>query len=240
MLTAEKINKTFRQGKAEIRAVRDAAFSVSKGERVYVHGPSGAGKSTLLHMLGGLDRPSSGVVKFRGSDIYRLSGSKRSRLRNVSFGFVFQLYYLLPELSVLENVMLPAMIKGMASAKGARKNALGLLDAVGLSGRASHRPSELSGGEAQRAAIARALVNSPDVLFCDEPAGNLDSEMSAVIYSLIRSFSEEKGMSVVVISHQEVTKDFYHSEYMMRDGVLERLAGAQSGSAKGRVTSNQG
>jgi ABC-type lipoprotein export system ATPase subunit len=233
MLTAEKLNKTFRQGKAEIRAVRDAALSIEKGERVYVHGPSGAGKSTLLHMLGGLDRPSSGAVKFRGSDIYRLSGSKRSRLRNVSFGFVFQLYYLLPELSILENVMLPAMMRGFASSNGARKNAMGLLDAVGLSGRASHRPSELSGGEAQRAAIARALINSPDVLFCDEPAGNLDSEMSAVIYSLIRSFSEEKGMSVVVISHQEVTKDFYHSEYMMKDGVLARLDTARMTGAQG-------
>lgn len=228
MLTAENVNKSFGRGRAGVHAVKDVCLTVNKGERIYVHGPSGAGKSTLLHMLGGLDRPTSGAVKFMGKDIYRMSGSRRSRTRNASFGFVFQLYYLLPELSVLENVMLPAKIKGGASAREARRKAMGLLDAVGLLPRAAHRPSELSGGEAQRTAIARALVNSPDVLFCDEPAGNLDSAMAEAIYGLIRTFSDENGMSVVVISHQEVTKDFYHSEYSMKDGVLECMAAARS------------
>lgn len=225
MLIAEKLNKTFKQGKSRIGAVKDVTLTIGEGERVYVHGPSGAGKSTLLHMLGALDKPSSGTVKFKGTDVYSLSGSKRSALRNASFGFVFQLYYLLPELSVIENVMLPAMIKGKASSKDIRLRAMGLLEASGLSERAEHRPGELSGGEAQRTAIARALVNSPDVLFCDEPAGNLDSVMSETIYSIIRGISEKNKMGVVVISHQEVTKDFYHSEYVMKDGVLEKRSG---------------
>lgn len=220
MLIADKLNKTFKQGKAKVHAVKDVSLTVRKGERVYVHGPSGAGKSTLLHMIGGLDRPSSGSVLFEGKDIYRFSGARRSALRNVSFGFVFQFYHLLPELSVLENVMLPAAIKARGPRRAVKAKAAELLRTVGLSARSAHRPSELSGGEAQRAAIARALINSPDVLFCDEPAGNLDSAMSEVVYAMIREFSEKNGMSVVVISHQEVEKGFYHSEYSMRDGVL--------------------
>ena len=224
MLIADKLNKSFKQGKAKVHAVRDVSLAVRRGERVYVHGPSGAGKSTLLHMLGGLDRPSSGAVLFEGKDIYRYSGSRRSALRNVSFGFVFQFYHLLPELSVFENVMLPAVIKGGISRRAVKARAGELLKAVGLSSRGAHRPAELSGGEAQRAAIARALINSPDVLFCDEPAGNLDSEMSGVVYAMIREFSEKNGMSVVVISHQEVEKGFYHSEYRMKDGALGAIS----------------
>jgi ABC-type lipoprotein export system ATPase subunit len=220
MIEAKGISKIYRQGLRELHAVEKADISIAEGERVYIHGPSGAGKSTLLHMLGGLDVPSGGGITFRGTDIYRLSDGKRSRIRNARFGFIFQFYHLLPELTVLENVMLPAMIKGRLSRKEIRSRAEGLIERIGMSGRTAHKPSRLSGGEAQRTAIARALVNLPEVLFCDEPTGNLDSIMSGEIYDLLKRISGESGMSVVVVSHQEVGKDFFHSEYAMKDGKL--------------------
>ncbi|MBD3425726.1 MAG: ATP-binding cassette domain-containing protein [Candidatus Omnitrophica bacterium] len=223
MLEARALSKIYLQGAGELHAVEEVDLMVSPAEKVYVRGPSGAGKSTLLHMLGGLDKPSRGSVTFKGSDIYRLSGRNRSRVRNASFGFVFQFYHLLPELSALENVMLPALIKGSSSRKDIRTRAMDLLDKVGISHRASHRPSRLSGGEAQRAAIARALVNEPEVLFCDEPTGNLDSSMSEEIYRLLFSISSQSGMSVVVVSHQELDSGLFTSEYYMKDGRIKAL-----------------
>ncbi len=220
MIEAKGISKIYRQGLRELHAVEKADISIAEGERVYIHGPSGAGKSTLLHMLGGLDFPSEGEIAFRGTDIYKLSDGKRSGIRNARFGFIFQFYHLLPELTVIENVMLPAMIKGGLSSREIRQRAEGLIERIGMSGRATHKPSRLSGGEAQRTAIARALVNMPDVLFCDEPTGNLDSMMSGEIYDLLKRISDESGMSVVVVSHQEVGKDFFHTEYAMKDGRL--------------------
>ncbi|MGB3081625.1 MAG: ABC transporter ATP-binding protein [Candidatus Omnitrophota bacterium] len=228
MITAENLNKIFSQGEKEVHAVRDVNLTIEKGERVYIHGPSGAGKSTLLHVLAGLDRPTSGSVSFYENKIYDLSDRKRSALRNRNFGFVFQFYHLLPELDVLENVMLPAMINGKENRKRIKNRATALLERVGMIGRSGHRPSRLSGGEAQRTAIARALMNSTDVLFCDEPAGNLDSEMSKSIYAMIRDISEEKNMSVIVVSHQDITENFAHTEYVMKDGVLEKVSECQS------------
>ena len=223
MIKAEQIDKTFKQGTKLVHAIKGASMDIPEGERVYVHGPSGAGKSTLLQVLGGLSRPTEGKVFAGESDVYALSDRKRSRLRNNRFGFIFQFYHLLPELSILENVMLPAMIKGAVKGKEVKKRALSLLDKVGLSDRVKHRPSQVSGGEAQRTAIARALINSPGILFCDEPTGNLDSEMSDKVYTLLRDISEEEKMSVVVVSHQEVIEDFAHAEYAMKDGLLEKV-----------------
>jgi lipoprotein-releasing system ATP-binding protein len=223
MIDTRGLSKVYIQGGKELHAVEDVNLFIGEGERVYIHGPSGAGKSTLLHMLGSLDIPSSGTVKFRDKDVYRMSDRKRSRLRNTSFGFIFQFYHLLPELSALENVMLPALMKGRTSKRKIRARALGLLEKVGMTPRIKHKPSRLSGGEAQRTAVARALVNMPDVLLCDEPTGNLDSSMSEEIYSLIRQVSEDSGMSVIVVSHQDVDKDFFHSEYIMRDGRLKGI-----------------
>ena len=228
MIIAENINKIFRQGTRDIHAVRNADLGVDRGERVFVRGPSGAGKSTLLQVLGGLSRPTGGRVTFRDMDIYGISDGKRSALRNGHFGFVFQFYHLLPELSVVENVMLPALIRGGQSFSWTRRRAAELLKTVGMADRMGHRPAQLSGGEAQRTAIARALVNAPDVLFCDEPTGNLDSKMSKEIYSLIRGISEAEGMSVIVVSHQTPGDDFFRSEYIMTDGVLERVPELQN------------
>jgi len=224
MLNATDINKTFKRGKNIVHAVKDVNFTFAQGERVYIHGPSGAGKSTLLHMLGGLAAPTSGKVAFQGKEIYSLSDKKRSRIRNRHFGFVFQFYHLLSELNILENIMLPAMIKGGKKISEIRRDAHDLLCKVGMEKRVQHRPSEISGGEAQRIAIARALINDPEVLFCDEPSGNLDSKRSEEIYDLLHSISEDKGMSVVVVSHQEIKKGFFHIEYVMNDGVLKRTS----------------
>jgi len=229
MIEAKDLDKTFGRGARAVHAVRGVELAVGKGERVYIHGPSGAGKSTLLHLLGGLSRPTSGSVTCGGRDIYRLSDRKRSRLRNRNFGFIFQFYHLLPELNVLENVMLPARIRGGRGGEALRK-AKDLLATVRMDGRLRHRPSQLSGGEAQRTAIARALINSPEALFCDEPTGNLDSEMSAEIYSLIRELSDRENMSVILVSHQEVIEGFFHTEYFMRDGTLEK--GAPGGARR--------
>ncbi|MDP8258780.1 MAG: ABC transporter ATP-binding protein [Candidatus Aadella gelida] len=225
MLEAKNINKTFKRGRNTVQAVKGTDILISAGERIYIHGPSGAGKSTLLHLLGGLTQPTSGEVIFRGSDIYKLKDKRRSSIRNRNFGFVFQFYHLLPELNVLENVMLPARIKGGKKVSEIRENAYKILNKVGMEKRVLHRPAEISGGEAQRTAIARALVNNPEVLFCDEPTGNLDSERSGEIYKLLHNISEDRSMSVVVVSHQEVKEDFFHVEYIMKDGVLERRSG---------------
>jgi len=223
LIKVEKVTKVFGSGERAVNAVKGVGLTVAEGERIYIHGPSGAGKSTFLQMLGGLSRPSRGSISFRGKDIYRAGDTRRSALRNAHFGFVFQFYHLLSELTALENVMLPAMIKGGRSGREVRAEAERLLGEVRMSERKRHRPAKLSGGEIQRVAIARALINSPEILFCDEPAGNLDSAMSAEIYRLIREISEKDSMSVIVVSHQEVNRDFFHAEYLMKDGELSRV-----------------
>ena len=225
MLVAENINMTFRQGSKPVYAVKEATIRVEKGERAYIHGPSGAGKSTLLHIMGGLARPTAGKIMIDGKSIYGMGDRKRSRIRNRRFGFIFQFYHLLPELNVLENVMLPGMIKGGRSLAEIKASAEDLIDVVGMTQRIKHRPGKLSGGEVQRAAIARALINEPEALFCDEPTGNLDSAMSVEIYDLIKRLSQVRNMSVVLVSHQEVEKGFFDSEYFMKDGVIEKVAG---------------
>ena len=226
MLIARGISKIFRQGFNKVPAVKDADLEIKAGECVLINGPSGAGKSTLLHMLGGLAKPSKGVVVFKDKDIYSLSDGRRSKLRNISFGFIFQFYHLLPELNVLENVLLPAKIKGSMRKRNIKKRAAMILEKVQMGHRIKHRPSQLSGGEIQRTAIARALINSPDVLFCDEPTGNLDSHMAEEIYDLIKSMSRENDMAVLIVSHQKVRDGFYDKEYFMRDGILEEMSNA--------------
>ncbi len=222
MIIAKNVTKTYKQGTKTIHAVENVNLRVTKGERVYIHGPSGAGKSTLLHILGGLSVPSDGSVAVGEKDIYNMSDRQRSFLRNKRFGFIFQFYHLLPELDILENVMLPAMIAGGERRKKIRERAAQFLEDVNMTDRLTHKPSQLSGGEAQRVAIARALINSPEILFCDEPAGNLDSAMAEEIYALIRNISEANNMSVVVISHQGVNEGFANTEYAMTDGIMEK------------------
>ena len=234
VLDAEGISKIYRQGGAKVPAILDADISIGGSERILVKGPSGAGKSTLLHVLGGLDVPSSGRVKFKGKDIYKAFDATRCRIRNRSFGFVFQFYHLLPELNVLENVMMPARIMGGMALRKARGRAMMLVEKVGMQNRIKHRPSQLSGGEAQRTAVARALINSPEILFCDEPTGNLDSHMSEQIHQLIHRLSLEENMAVMVVSHQNLDGCLFDSEYYMKDGALTRVGGPNRKESHGQ------
>jgi len=222
ILEAKDLKKTFGRGNNAVQAVKEAGLTVKKGERVYISGPSGAGKSTLLDMMGGLSRPTGGDVVFEGKNIYRASDRSRSFIRNRSFGFIFQFYHLLPELNVMENVMLPARIGRRETIKRIREKAAGLLDKMQMGHRLRHKSSQLSGGEAQRAAIARALINSPELLFCDEPTGNLNSEMSEEIYELLYKVSNAEKMAVIVVSHQGISGKFFDSKYTMKDGILNR------------------
>jgi lipoprotein-releasing system ATP-binding protein len=226
-LKSEKAQKKFGRGTAAVQAVRETDLNLREGERVFIHGPSGAGKSTLLHMLGGLATPSSGGIFYRGKEIYALRDRQRSRIRNRAFGFVFQFFYLLPELSVIDNIMLPAFIKGGGNAADIKTRAKRLLDITALQDRAGHRPGQLSGGEGQRAAIARALINDPEILFCDEPTGNLDSASSSMVYSLIEELCSYRRMSVVIVSHQDI-RSFLRIDrsLYMEDGYISEDTGA--------------
>ncbi|MCQ9207684.1 MAG: ABC transporter ATP-binding protein [Omnitrophica bacterium] len=228
MIRAVDLNKTYYQGRTAIRAVKSASFSISRRETVLITGPSGSGKSTLLHILGGLDKPTAGKVFFDGNDIYSLSDGARSRIRNEKIGFIFQFYHLLPEFTVLENVMLPALMGRGDKKEGVadiRRRAQNILKLVKLNGRACHRPAELSGGESQRVAIARSLINSPDILLCDEPTGNLDSTMRQEIMNCLWALKEKENMALVLVTHDERIHDGFQRVFRIEDGTIEEISG---------------
>lgn len=222
-IVARDLHKSYYNGGKRLHVIRGIDFAVKKGAAVFIVGPSGAGKSTLLHLLAGLDRPDSGGVDFDGTDIYKLSDRKRSELRNRKIGFVFQFYHLLQEFSALENVMLPGLIRRDRDVAGLKKRARDTLGRVGLSSKCDNRPSELSGGEQQRVAIARALINSPEVLFCDEPTGNLDSENGRMIYELIFDLVKKNGITVIVVTHHEGFADRHAQILGIKDGILTKI-----------------
>lgn len=202
MLEARSVKKVYREGARELCVLKGIDLKVGRGEFLSIVGPSGAGKSTLLHILGGLDEPSEGAVFLDDFCLSSLGDAQKAMIRNNRFGFVFQFYHLLREFTALENVMLPALLKKGARYDAAKKSrAKALLDFLGLSERLSHRPSELSGGEQQRVAMARALMNEPQVLFCDEPTGNLDSEAGAQVREMLFKLNKEKKTTVVVVTH---------------------------------------
>lgn len=196
-LQARGLTRSFRMGKSRIEVLRDISVDIPKGEAVFLCGASGAGKTTLLYTLAGLETPESGEVLFEGQSLYRIGSDRLSSLRNARMGFVFQSYFLLPELTALENVLLPAMI----GRKSCRDAAVSLLERVGLGSRMDHLPAELSGGEQQRVAIARALVNDPGILFADEPTGNLDSATGSSIVHLLLDLVRQDGRTLVVVTH---------------------------------------
>jgi ABC-type lipoprotein export system ATPase subunit len=207
IIEAQGIYKSYRMGAAEVRVLKGADIAVRRGDFVAIVGASGSGKSTLLHILGALDRPDKGVVRFEGRELEGMSGGELNRYRNKTVGFVFQFYHLLDELSVLENVILPAMVPvgiiGWVSKRGGvRRRGRELLEAVGLGERAAHKPYQLSGGERQRAAIARALVNEPKLLLADEPTGNLDSVTGNGILELLEGLNRA-GQTIVMVTHDE-------------------------------------
>ncbi len=198
-LTAEGLKRSFVIGKARIEVLRGVSVSVRRGETVFLCGASGAGKTTLLYTMAGLERPEAGEVIFEDQRIYSLSDDRLARLRNARMGFIFQGYFLLPELTALENVKVPAMISG----KDANEKARQLLQRVGLGERENHLPSELSGGEQQRVAIARSLINNPGIIFADEPTGNLDSKTGEGVIDLLLGLSREDGRTLVVVTHDQ-------------------------------------
>jgi predicted ABC-type transport system involved in lysophospholipase L1 biosynthesis ATPase subunit len=200
LIAASALHKSYRIGRREVEVLQGVEFAAAPGEMVAIRGASGAGKSTLLHLLGGLDLPDAGEVRFRGRDLGTLSSAELARFRNRHVGFVFQAYHLLPEFDALENVCLPARVaREDVRAVAARGRAL--LQRVGLGHRLDHLPAELSGGEQQRVAIARALINSPDLLLADEPTGNLDSQASESILQLLLSLRQERGLTLVLATH---------------------------------------
>jgi len=206
-----------------LQVLKGVDLTIEAGEVVAIVGPSGAGKSTLLHILGGLDAPKEGQVVFNGQNLYALSDLKRAQIRNSDMGFVFQSYHLLPELTALENVILPAMIKENSGKTSAIENAgLKLLEQLGLTSRATHRPNQLSGGEQQRVAIARALMNGPKVVFCDEPTGNLDSVSGTVVMNTLLGLNQSHGVTVVIVTHDEKIASRTQRTIAMKDGLLEQ------------------
>jgi len=218
VLEARGVYKIYRKAKKEITAVRNVNFQLRRGALAAIIGPSGAGKSTLLHMLGGLDTPTSGKVLLDGADLYGLSQGKRAKIRNERIGFVFQFYHLLPECTVLENILFPAMIKEGRAKPSTMNYAEELLERIGLQKRARHKPSELSGGEAQRVAIARALINRPEVLLADEPTGNLDSRTGNEIIDLLIDANKRGGVSLIIVTHEKAFQERSESVLHIRDG----------------------
>src|SRR3954469_25132433 len=196
-LVARDLRRSFKIGPRRIEVLRGISLEVQQGEAVFLCGASGAGKTTLLYTLAGLERPESGTVEFEGRRLYEGSASSQSKLRNEKMGFVFQGYFLLPELTALENVALPGMIGARSTTTDAEKS----LEAVGLGDRMQHLPPELSGGEQQRVAIARSLVNDPEIIFADEPTGNLDSKTGNAIVDLLIQLARERNKTLLVVTH---------------------------------------
>jgi lipoprotein-releasing system ATP-binding protein len=222
VLVAEGLGKTYPLPKGELRIFEGLDFALERGELVAVMGMSGVGKTTLLNLLGGLDRPSEGRVFLDGEDVFAGTDREVASVRNRKIGFVFQVYHLLPEFTSLENVSFPLMIGGVPR-KDAFGRALEMLREVGLEDKASSRPGQLSGGEQQRVAIARSLVNNPCLLLADEPTGNLDWKTGERVLRLVLDLHERKGLSSILVTHNEKIARYCHKVYMMEAGTMKRL-----------------
>jgi putative ABC transport system ATP-binding protein/lipoprotein-releasing system ATP-binding protein len=219
-LRARGLCQTYDLGQTHLQVLKGVDLDVAKGEVVFLRGASGAGKSTLLYILAGLEHPREGTIEFEGEQLFAQKGNREAILRNRRMGFVFQSYFLLPELTALENVLLPAMLGGLPNKKSEEK-ARELLDRVGLSGRLDHLPSQLSGGEQQRVAIARALINDPGILFADEPTGNLDATTGAGIIELLLGLARQDGRTFVAVTHDPALSALGDRQLFLRDGHLE-------------------
>ena len=225
VLEAQAVGKHFRLGKQDIPVLHGVDLAVAAGESVALLGASGAGKSTLLHLLGLLDRPSRGEVRYDGKRVDDLPITARARLRHAHVGFVFQFYHLIPELTALQNVLLARMMNVSVlgywpQRKQARSAAIAMLEQVGLGARLHHRPAELSGGERQRVAIARALLAQPRVILADEPTGNLDSTTAGGVIDLLFSIQQQRGLACVLVTHDESLAKRCHRVLRLKDGVV--------------------
>jgi putative ABC transport system ATP-binding protein len=225
MMELVEVTKTYQQGTRTVQAVRGVSLKVEAGEFLSIMGPSGSGKSTLMHLLGALDTPTTGAALFHGRDLARMSDRERSLLRRTKIGFIFQFFNLLPTLSAAENVALPLLLGGMGRAKALQQARIAL-EPVHLSHRADHYPDEMSGGEMQRVAVARALVTNPEAIVCDEPTGNLDSANSAEVLKLLRSLPEPGRRCVIMVTHDAGAANYGDRRIVIRDG---RISEAESG-----------
>ncbi len=225
LLRCEGVTKEYRKDGANVEVLRGVDFSIQAGETLAILGSSGAGKSTLLHVLGTLEPPTKGQVFYFGKDINRFSAEKISQFRNREIGFIFQFHYLLQEFTALENVLMPALIANEDREKFTER-ATKLLEEVGLGHRLTHRPAELSGGEQQRVALARALVMHPRLLLADEPTGNLDSANAQKVKDLFLQLSENRGVTIVLVTHDEEIAKNFSRHLTMRDGKILHDSGA--------------
>ena len=221
MIEIRNIHKSF----GNLQVLKGIDLTINKGEIVSIVGPSGAGKTTLLQIIGTLDRADEGTVIIDGTDVSKLSTKKLSDFRNKHIGFVFQFHQLLPEFTALENIMIPAFIAGM-SKKEAKERGMELLQYMGLADRASHKPQELSGGEKQRVAVARALVNKPDVILADEPSGSLDTKNKEELHQLFFDLRDKFGQTFVIVTHDEHLATITDRTIKMNDGILDKEQGA--------------
>ena len=218
MIKVKDVTKSFDR----LQVLKGIDLTVERGEIISIVGPSGAGKTTLLQIMGSLDRPDSGTVSYDGTDIFSISEKQKARFRNANIGFVFQFHQLLPEFTIAENVAMPALIGGMSRTK-ALARAKELLDYLGLGDRISHKPSQLSGGERQRGAVARALVNSPDVVLADEPSGSLDSVNRQELHRLFFDLRRDMGQTFVIVTHDESLAAMADRTIAMHDGRINEI-----------------
>lgn len=220
LVRVDTLTKTYESGRTRVVVFRDLSLQISEGEMVAIVGPSGAGKSTLLHLLGGLDRPTSGTVKVAEFDIFKLGDVDLARFRNGEIGFIFQFHHLLPEFTAVENTMMPLLI-ARSSHQAARARAESILQSVGLANRTTHRPGELSGGEQARVALARALVAQPRLLLADEPTGDLDSKTSESIHTLLKEVHRSQKLTSVIVTHNERLASICDRVLHLEDGRLQ-------------------
>jgi putative ABC transport system ATP-binding protein len=220
LVSVRNIVKTYDLGEMQVRALRGVTLEVMPGEFVALTGPSGSGKSTFMHLLGCLDRPSSGAYTLAGQEVAAMDARRLSRVRNREIGFVFQGFNLLPRTTALENVELPLLYGGRQNASERRARAEAALGAVGLADRLGHHPNQLSGGQQQRVAIARALVNNPRLLLADEPTGNLDTRTSIEVMAIFQQLNEEQGLTIVLVTHEADIAEYAARVVAFRDGVV--------------------
>jgi putative ABC transport system ATP-binding protein len=220
MIEISELRKTYLMGNVEVKALDGVTLTIEKGEFLGIMGPSGSGKTTLLHMLGLLDLPTSGKIVIDGLDILKLTDYEKTMFRLYKLGYVFQDYALVPDLTVMENVSLTAMLRKDRTDEQLKKDSFEILQKIGLCDRRDHLPRELSGGQQQRVSLARAMVNKPDILFADEPCANLDTENSRIVLDLFKEINESMRQTIVMVSHEDWHKDYFHRIIRLRDGKI--------------------